>query len=270
MFLLDAVDICLGRLAANGRGRQTLAAYRADLLLYGRYAAEKLRVGIDEVRLQDLAALGVDAYLRELREVRGNAPATLARRTASLRALYGATWRLAGLPRDPASGLSYPGGERRSVRALDLRSARSLVRAAAVESRTPLRDALMLLLMLGNGLSLAELVRLESRDVDIAARRLTVRGRRGRARQVPVSRATADLLSRHLASQGAGPLWCNRRGERLSPRGVQYVCQRASRRARLEGQVSAQALRATARRLMRRAGATPATLRALLGVESAV
>jgi integrase/recombinase XerC len=156
------------------------------------------------------------------------------------------------------------------VRALDLRSARRLVRAAAADSRTPLRDALMLLLMLGNGLSLAELVRLESTDVNMSGRLITVHGRRGRPRQVPVSRATAQLLGRHMARQGAGPLWCNQQGTRLSPRGVQYVCQRASRRARLAERVSAQSLRATARRLMRRAGASAATLRALLVVESAV
>lgn len=270
MLFLDALDRCLERLTANGRGPQTIAAYRADLLLYGRFAAQRLHLALGDLLLEDCATLGVAAYLRELREVRHNAPATLARRLASLRALYSVTWREAGLPQDPASGIRYPGGQRNSVRALDIKSARSLVRAAAVDSRTPLRDALILALMLGNGLSLAELVRLNSDDFDVARLQITVRGRRGRRRSVPVSLATAELLQRHLASQGAGPLWCNRRGERLSPRGVQYVCQRASRRARIQGRVSAQALRVTARRLMRRAGASPATLRALLGVESAV
>ncbi len=270
MLFLDALERCLARLAANGRGRQTIAAYRADLMLYGRFVAKRLHLALDDLLLEDCAALGIEVYLKELREVRRNAPATLARRLASLRALYAATWREAGLGSDPASGVRYPLGARRSVRALDIQSARSLVRAATLDSRTPLRDALMLVLMLGNGLSLAELVRLESRDVDVVQCRITVRGRRGRPRSVPVSHATAQLLTWHLASQGAGPLWCNRRGERLSPRGVQYVCQRASQRARVGGRVSAQALRATARRLMRRAGATPGTLRALLGVDSAV
>ncbi len=270
MLLLDAIAICLERLAANGRGQQTIAAYRADLMLYGRFLALRLRVPLADVALEDGASLGVDVYLEELRDVRRNAPATLARRLASLRALYAATWREAGLGSDPAAHVRYPLGTRHSVPALDIESARSLVRAAAVDSRTPLRDALMLALMVGNGLSLAELVQLESRDVDVARGRITVRGRRGRARCVPVSQATGELLRRHLAIQGAGPLWCNRRGERLSPRGVQYVCQRASRRARIPGGVSAQSLRATARRLMRRAGASPGTLRALLGVESAI
>ncbi len=270
MLFLDALERCLARLAANGRGSQTIAAYRADLMLYGRFVARRLHLAPEDILLEDCAALGVEAYLQELQEVRRNAPATLARRLASLRALYATTWREAGLGTNPAAAVRYPLGTRRSVRALDLHSARSLVRAAAMDSRTPLRDALMLVLMLANGLSLAELVRLESRDVDVGQCRITVRGRRGRARSVPVSLATAQLLARHLACQGPGPLWCNRRGDRLSPRGVQYVCQRASRRARLGGRVSAQALRATARRLMRRAGASPSTLRALLGVESAV
>ncbi len=270
MLFLDAVERCLATLQTLGRGRQTIAAYRADLMLYGRHAAGQLRQPLGELLLEECAALGVDGYLRELQEVRRNAPATLARRLASLRALYGATWREAGLQDNPAQAIAYPGGKRRSVPALDLDAARSLVRAAAYQSRTPLRDALMLTLMLGNGLSLAELVRLDSCDVDVARREIVVRGRRGRKRTVPVSHATAILLARHIASQPGGPLWCNRQGRRLSPRGVQYVCQRASRHARVDGHASAQALRATARRLMRRAGASPATLRALLGVESAV
>jgi len=268
MLFLEAIERCAARLEAQGRGAQTIAAYRADLMLYGRTVGRRLGLAPTDLMLEDCAALGVETYLRELRDVRRNAPATLARRLASLRALYAATWRQAGLAGNPAAAVDAVFGPRHSVRALDLPSARRLVRAAAHRSRTPLRDALMLALMLGNGLSLAELVRLESGDVDLGRRVLNVEGRSGRRRRVPISWATADLLARHIAAQGAGPLWCNRRGGRLSPRGVQYVCQRAAERAGIAA-ASAQSLRATARREMRRAGASAATLQALLGVESA-
>jgi len=270
MLFLDAVIACLEDLDRAGRSAPTLDAYRRDLLLYGRFVARSLDLPLDELTIEACASLGVDAYLGELREVRRNAPATVARRLASLRALYRTTWRRAGLPHNPAERAASPVGRQRSVPALDLASARALLRAAAHQSATPLRDALLISLALGNGLTLAELTRLDGRDVDLARGVLTVRGRRGRARQVPLSEAAARLLGRHLAQQGSGPLWTNRRGERLSARGVQYVFARAGRRAQIARPASAQALRNTARRLMRRAGASPSALRRLLGVESAV
>lgn len=68
-------------------------------------------------------------------------------------------------------------------------------------------------------------------DVDLRAHSLTVHGRPGAERTVPISEDAAALLRRHLAASPTGPLWRNRSGDRLSPRGAQYVCARAAHRA---------------------------------------
>ncbi|MDA8346203.1 MAG: tyrosine-type recombinase/integrase [Thermaerobacter sp.] len=270
MLYSEAVDLALAELGARSRCRQTVAAYRADLRLYGRFCSERTQVSRSDLALEACAALGVERYLMYLRAERRNAPATIARRLAAVRALYRAVWRLAGLSRDPSREVAYPGGPRRGVRALRVQEAQSLVRAATAASRTPLRDALMLLLLVSNGLTLAELTALNCDDIDLARRVMRVSGRPQAERTVPLSSDAAALLRRYLRTlPAASPLWGNRTGGRLSARGVQYVCARAAHRAGLARPVSAQALRVTALQLMRAAGASEATIRALLGLRRA-
>lgn len=269
MLYTEAVELALLDLGGRRR-RQTVAAYRADLGLYGRFCAEALHRPAADLTIEECAHLGVRRYLDHLRAVRRNAPATVARRLAAVRALYRAVWRAAGLARDPSRDVGYPGGPRRAVRALALQEAQRLVRAATASSRTPLRDALMLLLLVSNGLTLAELTALDGRDIDLGRHLLHVCGRPQAARIVPLSGDAASLLARHLQGRPyAGPLWTNRSGGRLSARGVQYVCSRAAQRAGIRRGVSVQALRVTALHLMRSAGASEETIRALLGLRRA-
>ncbi len=267
MLYQDAVELALADLGARSRRTQTLAAYRADLRLYGTFCSECCGAPRDGLTLRECADIGVSRYLRYLRAERRNAPATIARRLAAVRALYRAVWHAAGLSRDPSREVEYPGGPRRCITGLRLQEAQRLVRAATAASRTPRRDALMLLLLVSNGLTLAELTALDCGDVDGQRRLLHVRGRPQAERTVPLSRDAARLLRPQITGRAAGaPLWCNRRGGRLSPRGVQYVCARAARRARLDRAVSVQALRVTALQLMRSAGASDETIRELLGL----
>lgn len=268
MLFADAVARTMEDLRRRRRGAATLAAYAADLRLYGRYVARASGRAVDSLTLADCAQMGLSSYLRHLREERCNAAATVARRLAALRALYRCNWHLGGLERDPALLVSYPIGPRRGVRALEIRAARALVRAAVLESRAPLRDALMLMLLVGNGLTLQELTALDCDDVDLARSVLHLRGRTQRERLVPLSESAVRMLRRYLRERPTGPLWSSRRGERLSARGVQYVCARAARRAGLCG-ASAQALRVTALELMRAAGASDETIRDLLGLRRA-
>ena len=146
MLYQDAVKRTLRVLNAQQRQLPTLAAYRCDLRLYGGFIATACGRHLEELTLRDCADVGVERYLDYLRDERANAPATVARRLAAVRALYRVCWRPAHLKQDPAQQVAYPDGPRRTVRALALPAVRALVRAAAVKSRAPLRDALMLLL----------------------------------------------------------------------------------------------------------------------------
>jgi site-specific recombinase XerD len=83
----EAVEMALAELGARQRRQQTIAAYRADLRIYGRFCSQTLRTARTDLTLEQCAALGVSAYLRHLRADRRNAPATVARRLAAVRAL---------------------------------------------------------------------------------------------------------------------------------------------------------------------------------------
>lgn len=269
MLYVEAVERAMQHLERRGRRGPTLNAYRADLRLYARYVSQRSGIPAGQLTLRDCAAVGLRTYMQHLREERRNVPATISRRLAALRALYGDNWRAAGLNRDPSREIAYPRGSRGAARSLNAALAERIVRAAALDSSQPLRDILMLVLLVGNGLTLAELTAIDRRDVNLERRLLNVRARPRAERTVPISAAAARLLRRHVESLPEGPLWVNRSGGRLSPRGVQYVCARAARKAGLEGQVSVQSLRVTALRLMREAGASDETIRDLLGLRRA-
>lgn len=89
------------RLSDRGRSQPTLDAYRADLGLYARFVARRAGVPLDELTIADCAEVGVRSYLGHLRDDRHNRSATISRRLAALRALYGCSWLAAGLVVDP-------------------------------------------------------------------------------------------------------------------------------------------------------------------------
>lgn len=111
----------------------------------------------------------------------------------------------------------------------------------------PGRDRAILGMLIGMGLRRAEVAGLNVEDVVIEADQsgyVTVLGKRTRAnptgrRAAAFDAATGHLLVAYLdASQvTAGPLFCSRRGVRLTSQGLYKAVKRAIRAAGLEGQI---------------------------------
>lgn len=99
------------------------------------------------------------------------------------------------------------------------------------------RDDAVVELLYACGLRVAELCGLDLGDVDLSERTLTVLGKGGRRRQVPVHRPGAAVVARWLAVRDVlagraadpGPaVFCNRRGARLGPRDVYRIVEARS------------------------------------------
>jgi site-specific recombinase XerD len=144
---------------------------------------------------------------------------------------------------DPARGLSAPKGESRLPRVLRPDELTSLLDdpPAAVDlDAEPVRwrDDAVLELLYGSGLRVAEVCQLGPADVDPRNRSVTVWGKGGRQRRVPMSEPCVEAVAAWirrgrpafvaaLPATGAAvdneALFLNRRGRRLTPRDVRRV-----------------------------------------------
>jgi len=256
----DTTDELVGLWLA-GRTAHTRRAYEADLAWWAAELGEALDVRV--LRVRDVSAV--------LEVERDAAPATIARRLASLRSLLGYAHRLGFVPWDVGAAVrTVRADPKLADRILEPEQVAALV-AAASSTRSPERDRMIVRLLYVTGCRVAELVALDVRDVRRKGDRaiVTVRGKGGRVRAIALPPAIAAELAEHRERLGGkrarGPLFRSRTGERLATRDVQRLVRRLAELARLELAASPHWLRhAHATHALER-GAPPHVVQATLG-----
>lgn len=185
------MDAFLAMLAAErGASANTLAAYRRDL-----EGAEAAIGNLEIAEGPALASLGV-AW-------KALAPSSLARKCSTLRQFYGFLIDEGLRSDDPSPALPRPRARRPLPRLLSHEEVETLLRRAEDEAAGDRREAVRLLVMLellyGSGLRASELVAMPMAAVPRDAPFLTVAGKGGQQRMVPISGRARQALSRWLA-----------------------------------------------------------------------
>ena len=193
---MSAVDDFLAMLAAErGAARNTLLAYGRDLS-----QAEELVGDLAKAAPESLARLG-HAWA-------DLAPSSLARKVSALRQFYAFLQDEGVREDDPSHALPRPATRRPLPRILghdDIAAlfARAETEAAGDDARS-VRLLALLELLYGSGLRASELVSLPLSAVPRDAPFLTVMGKGGQARMVPVSGRASVALSRWLDLRSGG------------------------------------------------------------------
>jgi integrase/recombinase XerD len=231
--------------------RNTLEAYRSDLLQFGAFL-DRRGVSALEARHADLAA-----FLSELAAGEGDRPpvaaATLQRKAACLRSFYRHLRREQVVDHDPTADLRAPRKSQRLPHVLGRDDVAALLAAPKGTDPASLRDRAMLELMYACGLRASEAVGLDVRDLDFKAQVLRTRGKGSKERLVPVGREAITAVKAWLAHGrpvfvGAGEesrLFVNRRGSGLTRQGLYKIVQRHARTVGLDGRMSPHTLRHT-------------------------
>src|SRR3954447_9725371 len=190
----------------RGLSRNTLEAYRSDLLQFGRFLAT--RDG------DALTASGGDVsdFLTDLAkgDDNGRAPAsaaTLHRKAACLRSFYRHLRRENLLDNDPTAALSSPRRGKRLPEVLTRSEIQALLQSPKGSNPPALRDRALLELMYACGLRASEVIGLEVTDVDLDEGLLRARGKGSKERVVPVGRAAVGAIRAYLARGGAARVW---------------------------------------------------------------
>lgn len=179
--------------AETGASRATIAAYRADLALAGRWRAAR---GAGPLRLaarEDLFALLAE------RARAGYAPRSTARLLAALRAFYADALRQGVVATDPTSLLERPLLPRALPKALGESEVEALLRAPDVATPGGLAERAMLELLYATGLRVSELVGLPALALNLRQGAVRVRGKGGKERLVPIGAEAQHWLERYLA-----------------------------------------------------------------------
>jgi integrase/recombinase XerD len=239
----------------RGLSRNTLEAYRSDLLQFGRFL-QRRGVSVMGTSHNDLAAFLSELAGAERGGSAGDsrppaAAATLGRKVACLRSFYRHLRREGLIEHDPSADLHGPRKTQRLPRVLTRQEVARLLREPSGGEPLALRDRALLELMYACGLRVSEVTGLELRDIDLEEGMLCARGKGGKERLVPVGSQAIAALQAYLArgrpvllgAKRESTLFLNRRGGGLTRQGLYKIVQGHARGAGLQERMSPHTLR---------------------------
>jgi integrase/recombinase XerD len=232
----------------RGLSRNTLDAYRTDLLQYGEF------LSAHELDALTAGPADVSEFLAELATGNGRpaySSATVHRKAACLRSFYKQLRRDELIGDDPTAALSAPRRAKKLPQVLNYAEVQKLLSAPRGDEPTTLRDRALLEVMYACGLRASETIGLEIPDVDLEEGFLRARGKGSKERLVPLGRKAIAAISAYLRSgrpkligeRHEPKLFVNFRGGPLTRQGLYKIVQRNAREAGLAGQMSPHTLR---------------------------
>ncbi|HET6171573.1 MAG TPA: tyrosine-type recombinase/integrase [Gaiellales bacterium] len=223
-----AVDRLIAARVAHGDSPHTLRALRGDLdELCGFLAQQGMTP--ETCGSEPLRRWQARLAARRL------APATIARRLSSARALFGDLLRRGERPDDPSLVLVGPRRRRRLPDPVTAADCSLLLDGDWNDDLRSLRDRAVLELLYGCGLRASEVCALELSSYDAVAGRLRVVGKGDRERLIPVGEPAREALDEWLRSgrprvaRACSALLLSVRGRALSPSDIRRTLERRAR-----------------------------------------
>ncbi|HEX5609055.1 MAG TPA: tyrosine recombinase XerC [Solirubrobacterales bacterium] len=253
-------------LRARGSAERTRRAYGVDLAGFLEWAKPQ-GLGPGDVRHRD-----VRRYAAGLSSA-GAAAATVARKLASIRGLYGFLVRTERAGQNPAELVSSPKRSQKLPHVLSSEQMRSLLEGIPARTPLELRDRAMLELAYSCGLRCEEIVNLDADSVDFESEQVRVLGKGSKERILPVGEPAQRALRRYLdrgrraliADPCEQALFLSKSGRRLSSSDVTRRLGLWTREAALAAGVSPHALRHSFATHLLEGGADLRTIQELLG-----
>jgi integrase/recombinase XerD len=191
-----AIDGYLDTLAAErGLARATIGAYGRDLTAF---AAGLAAAGVR--RSTAIGAVEVRRHLLLL-EKRGVSSRSRARALAAIRGWLKYLIREGVLREDPLVGVVQRRAPAKLPGALGRTESERLVTTTPAGARRAVRDRALLELLYGCGLRVSEVTALRLEQIDLEVGYLTVLGKGGKERVVPIGRAARAALTTYLGTE---------------------------------------------------------------------
>ncbi len=253
-------------LRARSMAERTRRAYAVDLGQFTGWAKER-GLAPGEVRHRDVRRYGAGLSSG------GAAPATVARKLASVRGLFDYLVRTERIGQNPADLVSSPKRDEKLPKVLSGEQVRSMLEAIPARTPLELRDRAMLELAYSCGLRCEEIVNLDLASMDFDTEQLRVLGKGSKERLLPVGEPAQRALRRYaergrhaLAGDPGEPaLFLSKSGRRLSNSDITRRLALWVREAALAAGVSPHSLRHSFATHLLEGGADLRTIQELLG-----
>ncbi|MGV1048483.1 MAG: tyrosine recombinase XerC [Solirubrobacterales bacterium] len=253
-------------LRARGAAERTRRAYAVDLAGFVEWISPQ-GLGPGDVRHRDVRRYGAGLSSA------GAAPATVARKLAAIRGLYGFLVRTERAGQNPAELVSSPKRSEKLPNVLSTEQMRKLLERIPARTPLELRDRAMLELAYSCGLRCEEIVNLDEGAIDFESEQLRVLGKGSKERILPVGAPAQSALRRYLErgrrALAADPreraLFLSKSGRRLSNSDVTRRLGLWAREAALAAGVSPHSLRHSFATHLLEGGADLRTIQELLG-----
>jgi site-specific recombinase XerD len=204
-------------LRRRGAAQKTRHAYAVDAGQFARWAcAQRLTPATVTPRALRRFAAGLTEA--------GQAPSTIARKLASLRALFRTLVEHGELEQNPADLLSAPRRGQPLPRVLKASEVAALLDRIPADTALALRDRALFELAYASGLRAEELVNLNLESIDFDGEQVRVEGKGSKTRMVPTGEPALRAIARYLqrgrpallTADATPALFVSKSGKRLS------------------------------------------------------
>ncbi|ATB26735.1 tyrosine recombinase XerC [Melittangium boletus] len=253
----------------KGASPHTVRNYFIDLVDFERYLIERMKL-----TLLSASHAAIRGYLGTLAVE--HAPASRARKLASIKSFYKYLVRQKLLPGSPAKLVKSPKQPKKLPKVLPVDELFAILEVPSTDTVLGLRDRAILEILYGGGLRISELCGMNLLDVDHSGRIIRVMGKGSKERLCPVNAQSIRALEAYLARRGellAEPregqdpeaVFLNYRGGRLTPRSIARHLDAHVLACALQRKVSPHALRHSFATHLLGGGADIRSIQELLG-----
>ncbi|MEO6031415.1 MAG: site-specific tyrosine recombinase XerD [Burkholderiaceae bacterium] len=249
MTSLDASEQSIDRFAdalwiEDGLAKNTLAAYRRDLLLYARWLAQTQDRALDQTHESDLLEYRVSRHP-------GSKATSSNRRLTVFKRYFRWALREQLVQADPTLKLRNARQALRVPKTLSETQVEALLGASDTDKPLGLRDRAMLELMYASGLRVSELVTLQSVHLSLSDGALRVTGKGSKERLVQFGEEAYACLRRYLLEarsailkgRASAALFVTGRGGAMSRQMFWKIVKAHAQRAGIEAPLSPHTLR---------------------------
>ena len=185
----DRISEFIEYISETGVSNNTKQAYERDLRIIKRYRDDS---GLCE--LADIGSADLMQYIEYILE-QGRSVATVSRNIASMRRFFAFTHSRGYNFSDPSELLKAPKVIRKTPDILSEKDIRKLIGSVDQDSVKGIRDRAILELLAGTGISVGEVLALDTEDADLRARLMFLGDER---RRIELSKKLCDILKKYL------------------------------------------------------------------------
>lgn len=254
--------------SARGLRPRTIAAYDAALRQFHEY----VRIALDDKAPDAITPRDALEYVQHLRDVRNNGDSSVNRTVTILKNFYQAMVAMGHLDTNDNPMAAFPSikaAPRKLPVTYSDEEIEKLLASPPDDTVLGLRDRAILALLYGTGIRVSECAHLTEGDVDFDNSTITVTGKGGHERSLPLNErvASAMLLYRHHRGPALprAPFFRSRRSNRMSRWAIYDRVRTWGYRAKISKRVSPHRLRHTFATHLVRTGTNLVTIRDLLG-----